>query len=518
MIARFLEYFYTNKFDSKAILINESTSYTVADIKGIIKNQVCDKSNVTVNLSKCSIFDFVIEFVARIFTEKEIYIFKEQKRAIREYFEFEPINPDEVTVYFATSGSSGESKIVAKTLTNLFKESEDLIAQFPELKNLEFVSTTTLNHLFGFTFQFMLPMNSGGVINANQITLPDEINKNNVCLISTPSFLEILAKYSYKPKNNPKFIISAGAKLKDKIYDYVQTISKKTIEIYGSTETGIMAFRTSSRDNLKLFDNISLNKSESGIGVKTPYSKTSPVIIQDSIKVLKNSELIFLGRNDRVYKIQEKRVSADDIENIIKQIPYVKDTYVFKFNDKLACLSVLSDIGLEYLFKNGMVKLVKNIKMILRKEIDIIPQKWKFTDTLPYTSNGKIEKQEILDLFNLNLSMPLPIRREISENLSVVALYFYKNCNFFQGHFEKFPIVPGVIQLFLAQHYASKIYNIQNISGQYRKIKFKNIIVPNRIIDLVLEKSSKGIIYTYKDEEKTYSSGLLPTVGLEGKG
>ena len=181
MIARFLEYFYTNKFDSKTILINENKSYTVADIKNIVKNQICDKSTTAINLSKCSIFDFVIEFIVRIFTEKEIYIYKDQKRAVREYFEFESINPAEVTVYFSTSGSSGESKIIAKTLTNLFKESEDLIAQFPELKNLEFVSTTTLNHLFGFTFQFILPINSGGIINANQISLPEEINKNNVC-------------------------------------------------------------------------------------------------------------------------------------------------------------------------------------------------------------------------------------------------------------------------------------------------------------------------------------------------
>ena len=59
------------------------------------------------------------------------------------------------------------------------------------------------------------------------------------------------------------------------------------------------------------------------------------------------------------------------------------------------------------------------------------------------------------------------------------------------------------------------VFKMTNIAGQYRKIKFKNVIRPNQIIDLVLEKTTKGIMYTYKDEEKTYSSGVLPIVKLE---
>ena len=113
------------------------------------------------------------------------------------------------------------------------------------------------------------------------------------------------------------------------------------------------------------------------------------------------------------------------------------------------------------------------------------------------------------------MSIPVPIKKQVEKDFATISLYFYKNCNFFKGHFDKYHIVPGVIQLFLAQYYSSKVFKMTNIAGQYRKIKFKNVIRPNQIIDLVLEKTTKGIMYTYKDEEKTYSSGVLPIVKLE---
>lgn len=518
MIANFLEYFYTSKFEDKTVLINQDKSYTVTDLKKIIKNRIQNPQNKPINFSKCSIFEFVVEFIARIFTQKEIKLYQDLVPIDKNpEFDFIPINPDKIDICFSTSGSSGNPKTVIKTLANLFAESQDILSQFPELRNMEFVSTTTLNHLFGFTFHFMLPLNGGGIVNTNQINIPEDITRENVCMISTPSFLEIIAKYNYKPQKNPKTIISAGAELKSEIFAYTKSISTKTIEIYGSTETGVMAFRTDGEAEFKLFDNINLSKVGENICVETPYSKISPIWIKDRIELLSNQCIKFIGRNDRVYKVQEKRISAEFLENLIRKNSYIKDVYTFKLENKLACLGVLSDSGLEYLYKYGMVELMKSIKYSLRGQVDVIPQKWKFLDEIPHTSNGKINIKEIEKLFNLNLSMPLLIQRQFEKDIATISLYFYKNCNFFKGHFDGFHIVPGVVQLFLAQYYSSKIFKISNISGQYRKIKFKNIIKPDKIIDLVLERTAKGIVYSYKDDEKIYSSGVLPLVGLEGK-
>lgn len=518
MIAKFLEYFYTSKFDDKTILINQDKSYTIADLKILIKDRIQNPQNRPINFSKCSIFEFIVEFIARIFIQEEINLYQDLAPIDKNSeFDFISINPNKVDICFSTSGSSGNPKVVVKTLANLVAESQDILSQFPELRNMEFVSTTTLNHLFGFTFHFMLPLNGGGIINCDSISIPEDINKKDVCLISTPSFLEILAKYNYKPQKNPKIIISAGAELKSEIFTYTKSISTKTIEIYGSTETGVMAFRLDSEAMFKLFCNINLLKSNGSICVETPYSKNSPVIVQDKIELLPNQHIKFVGRNDRVYKVQEKRISAEILENLIRENSYIKDVYTFKLENKLACLGVLSSSGLEYLYKYGMVELIKRIKSSIIGQVDIIPQKWKFWDEIPHSANGKIKVAEIFELFNLNLSMPLPVKRQIEKDFAIISLYFYKNCNFFKGHFDGFHIVPGVVQLFLAQYYSSKIFKISNISGQYRKIKFKNIIKPDKVINLELEKSAKGIVYTYKDDEKIYSSGVLPVVGLERK-
>ena len=518
MIANFLEYFYTSKFDDKTILINQDKSYTIADLKILIKDKIQNPQNRPINFSKCSIFEFIVEFIARIFIQEEINLYQDLAPIDKNSeFDFISINPNKVDICFSTSGSSGNPKVVVKTLANLVAESQDILSQFPELRNMEFVSTTTLNHLFGFTFHFMLPLNGGGMINCDSISIPEDINKKDVCLISTPSFLEILAKYNYKLQKNPKIIISAGAELKSEIFTYTKSISTKTIEIYGSTETGVMAFRMDSEAMFKLFCNINLLKSNGSICIETPYSKNSPVIVQDKIELLPNQYIKFLGRNDRVYKVREKRISAEILENLIRKNPHVKDVYTFKWENKLASLGVLSDSGLEYLYKYGMVELIKNIKSSLLENVDIIPQKWKFWDEIPHSENGKIKISEIFELFSLNLSMPLPVKRQMEKDFAIISLYFYKNCNFFKGHFDGFHIVPGIVQLFLAQYYSSKIFKIPNISGQYRKIKFKNIIKPDKVINLVLERTAKGIVYSYKDEEKIYSSGVLPLVGFEGK-
>ena len=75
MVANFLEYFYTDKYDTKIVLTNQNKSYTVLDLKTLIKNKIQNAQNISINFAKCSMFEFVVEFLARVFTQKEIYIY-----------------------------------------------------------------------------------------------------------------------------------------------------------------------------------------------------------------------------------------------------------------------------------------------------------------------------------------------------------------------------------------------------------------------------------------------------------
>lgn len=74
-----------------------------------------------------------------------------------------------------------------------------------------------MNHLFGFTFHLILPLNSENVINTDTVAVPENINVENSCLISTPSFIAKMAKYQNYPVKNPQVLITAGAELKENI-------------------------------------------------------------------------------------------------------------------------------------------------------------------------------------------------------------------------------------------------------------------------------------------------------------
>lgn len=84
--------------------------------------------------------------------------------------------------------------------------------------------------------------------------------------------------------------------------------------------------------------------------IETAYSKVSPVIIQDRIK-LEDGKIEFLGRCGRVLKIQEKRIILDDTEAAVKDISGIEDVYCFEHKGKLAALAVLDENGKEFFIK-----------------------------------------------------------------------------------------------------------------------------------------------------------------------
>lgn len=534
MTADFLKYFEGSEYDSKIILKKDGESYSVYDIKKIIAPKAAylrTLNSSEIAIGECSNFDFIINFLSCVFAKKNIVLknFTESleipditKLCIknsenRSDFDFEAGNPSEIMINLFTSGSSATPKNIQKTLKNLIKEAEDLKEEFAINENLEFIATTTPNHLYGLVFYLILPLNSGGVINSNSISYPENLTIENACLITSPSFLEKMEKYSEKPLVKPLKIFAAGAKFKEETLNYAKSISGEVIDIYGSTETGTIGYRCSAQEPLKLLKNIRIKPLLNGTEIETPYSFQPIQIIGDRIEVLDGRTIKLLGRADRILKIQEKRLSAEEVENTLNKHEFLKKSYVLQNGEKLACIAVLNNAGIDFLINSGSVELIKILKNYLRKSFEILPQKWKFLDEIPKTSNGKTDKQKIENLFNLNLSFPLVLEKKYYENSADIKLCFYRNCNFFKGHFEGYPILPGVVQLFYAQYFAKDAFGINCTAGQIRRMKFAGIIYPDKIINLNLEFSENKITFKYHDDKQTYSSGNLPVKNiLEG--
>ena len=98
----------------------------------------------------------------------------------------------------------------------------------------------------------------------------------------------------------------------------------------------------------------------------------------------------------------------------------------------------------------------------------------------------------------------------ISDNHIVITMILNADCDFFKGHFDKTPILPGIAQIDIAIKMASKLFDIEKINFKNIPVaKFKKILVPGDIIDLHLTRKVDAISFEYKFDGDTASSGKL---------
>lgn len=514
--------FTTSDYDENIFITDNNVNYTVKDFKYLVSakfKQIVPKQN-TVVICTDNNFSFLVNFFAAIFAKKEIYLMTEPQKikslSIDYYVidndinraenicNFEQINLESIIINFYTSGSTSEPKCIKKTLYNLYIEGNDVAKEFSfaNQNNLCVKTTTTMCHLFGMTFALMLPLNCKYIIDTNKVLYPEDVNKTNCILVSTPAFLSSIKKHNLTFIENPTYIISAGAKLNDDVFEYFENKSS-VIEIYGSTETGVIAFRTKLEDKeLTIFSNVKIEENN----VVSKYIYNNFTEMTDNIYV-NNNKLVIYNRKDNILKIYDKRVSVDALKDRLTKNELVSDVYFFKHNNKLACYCALSEKGKKSLIKNGTLYLDKVLKKDLREISEVVPQKWKYCDEIPTKQTGKIDKEYINKLFNTKFSHPIILNTVKSSNQAEYTLFLSKNNNFYKGHFPDFPVTPGVVQLYYASELINHYFNVNVISGQIKRIKFVKLMFPNSIVKLSLKKEGNTINYIYYDETSTYSSG-----------
>lgn len=405
---------------------------------------------------------------------------------------------------FHTSGSTGEPKTIIKSKDCMLAESRDLAKFFKFSPDTIFVSTVSDEFMYGTTFTVMLPKALNCKVDGERVVYPEDIKDyEKFVFVSTPSFLEKLAKYNYTFKHKPEMIISAGAKLDDKIFGYLEKISKGVTEIYGSTEAGVVAYRQKHNAKLQFFENVKYINNT----ISSPYFDESELELNDELEFFEDG-FIVKGRNDRIVKIQEKRISLDEIERNLNKSNLVKKSYCLKLGDKLCSAIILNNKGEKLLENFGKLELIKAIKKSAPLNI-ITPKNWRFLTNLPTNERGKIDGARVKEWFNTNVTYPNIVKLENDGQNAEITLIFPKNSNFFKGHFPDFPILPGVVQLFFAKEFARDIFNLYFVPQKVKKVKFSSIIKPEMKVKLVLTRNEKSIEYKYVDEEKTFSSGTF---------
>ena len=415
------------------------------------------------------------------------------------------------TFIFQTSGSTGEPKIVKKDYENLVAEAQDMADFFNVSKDTTIVSTVSPEHMFGTTFNVMLPKVAGCKVEPERVFYPEDLKDyGKYIFVTTPSFLEKLAKYKFTFKYKPIMIITAGAHLSDDVFEYFEKMCPVT-DVYGSSETGVMAYRKSYKDLLKPFDNVQFEQRNGDVVVKSEYFSEPEFVLGDDLEFY-NDGFRVKGRKDRIVKIQEKRVSLDFIENNLKSNNLIEKAYCLNIDDKLCATVVLNSEGRKFLKDKGKSELLKELKIFAKFNCfgEVIRcKRWRFLYDLPINNSGKVDGKRIREIFDTNVTYPNIIDYSLNNNIAQFCFVFPQNSNFFKGHFTDFPILPGVVQLFFAKEFIKDVFHLDFAVQKVKKVKFSSIIKPEMQVCMSLERKESSVDFKYFKDDKVFSSGTF---------
>lgn len=316
------------------------------------------------------------------------------------------------TIFF-TSGSTGEYKGYSKTIDNLEQESAAInsVIQSFNLKNINVLTTVSHQHLYGFSWAIIWPLLYQKIIYTERLFVPELIHKkllqDNNILITTPVIISHLDGSISNPITNSLLISSASALSTDIAIKFQNSYNIPILEAYGSSETGVIAYRQQLIDKLwKPFDNVSITTESDQLVVRSPFFKQEKQLMAD-IVALSNDKFELKGRVDKIVKIAGNRLSISQMQNILIEHDLIQDCACIKrqsYREYIAAIICLNQDGQDLLQKFGKQNLIKQIKNYLLNYYSsvVIPKQWRFVAEIPTNPQGKRTLELLVELLDDN--------------------------------------------------------------------------------------------------------------------
>ncbi len=429
-----------------------------------------------------------------------------------------------------TSGTTGIAKIVRKKISQLDNEISTLESLWGEcIKQPVFFSTVPHHHIYGLLFSLLWPACAGYRI-AHETFAFWETLENRYCsrdyLISSPAHL---SRLPYNQESLIPFgkIFSSGAPL---AFNHAKKVKRSfgfwPIEVYGSTETGGIAYREQTQEHQPWtpFPHVEITQGENQrLRIVSPHlPDDQPFETEDQISLVHPAQFHLLGRTDRIVKVEGKRVSLTEIENRALDTHYIQEAIAIllasSHRNEIGVVACLNSHGQDQLRALGKNDLVRHLRQCMAPYLDqvALPRRWRFVDSIPVDNRGKRPLALMKELFEMtdstdqkNSIFPEVISSTQSGQTAELVLRIPATLSYLKGHFPGLPIVPGVVQLHWAVAYAKDFFDLSGIVLGGSQIKFSQLMQPDHDVQLILEHSPELqlVVYRYMNADTCYSSG-----------
>ncbi|NIB44227.1 AMP-binding protein [Pseudomaricurvus alkylphenolicus] len=443
-------------------------------------------------------------------------------------------NRDHCALRIFTSGSSGDPVAITKSLPQLESELNHLHQLWGQATNGTplVIATVSHQHIYGLLFRVLLPLCAGWCFDANTCEFLEQLQERQWTqgpriLISSPSHLSrIPPQLPAASSSNLTAIFSSGAPLsRDASLDALQKFGCGVNEVYGSSETGGIAWRQQQIDSEPQWQplpgvNLQRDTDSGCLQVRSQHLPDPRQWYTTADRAQLDSEGRFRlqGRVDRIAKVEGKRLSLDEMERQLLRCPEIEAVRLLVLERQrveIAAVAVLSTQGKAVLQQQGKAGLNRHLRQQLLShfELPLLPRRWRYPEQLPYNSQGKLVQQTLMEMFMPGTGPELPqqIRRQQNGHQLELQLRVPADLKFFDGHFDKAPILPGVVQLHWAQHFAQQAFDPKGEFAGMDALKFQQIVVPEQdlILQLTYDQDKDKIFFTYTSERGQHASGRI---------
>lgn len=435
---------------------------------------------------------------------------------------------DHCRLTLCTSGSSGEPKLIDKSLRQLANEVEALEQLWgASLGAATIIGSVAAQHIYGLLFRVLWPLCAGRPFLRHAQPFPEDLQRASLeqahgfAWVASPALLKRMGDNLDWPALRPlrRVFSSGGALPAEAARQLGERLGQWPTEIYGSSETGGIAWRQGG-DAWQPFAGVEPSlDAEGALRIASPYLPPGHLEqTADAVELLGDGRFLLRGRLDRIVKLEEKRIALPSLEQALLGHDWVSDARLGVLQQGrafLGALIALSPTGVHALRNQGRKALIYGLRRHLAGHCEPIalPRRWRLLRELPYSSQGKLAQATVEAL----LAAPRPTQVEPLAAVEQdgewrLELEVPLDLAHFSGHFPQTPVLPGVVQIDWAQQLARQLMpGLPPRFAGMEVLKFQQLVRPGDRVQLSLRfDAERGKLYfAFRRDEAACSSGRI---------
>ncbi len=440
-----------------------------------------------------------------------------------------------------TSGSTGQAQAIPKQLGQMANEVATLEVLFGATAGqADVIATVSHQHIYGLLFKVLWALCAGRPIHAGSAFFPEDLQRmagtRPWMLLSSPAHLKRLPEQATQPDARQlRAIFSSGGPLPAQAAsDTARLLGQRPLEIYGSSETGGIAWRQPDSDLLRRQEHWQAMPgvtvrigAEGELEVRSPHLADEAWFSMADRAVLAEGQpasFELRGRSDRIVKLEEKRISLTRIEQLLAASPLVEEVRVIVHQGRrarqfIAAFVVPTAEAQAMLAAQGKLALNTALKSVLAGAIESIalPRLWRYLQALPLNPQGKVTLSALTALLDSPAcaaticapTLPLVSELERGSEHVLLALEIPADLLYFQGHFPGSPILPGVVQTDWSLTLGRRYFDLPPRFLGLQALKFQRVITPGMrvLLELQHDAAKSQLSFRLHSEGGQHASG-----------